>query len=131
MNNYYSNTIKIDGNLYYLLNDGIQYDFENLRLAFLCKDKTFDEIEQMLSDLPETIYIYDSTGIEVTGSFTGYSILNALTKKNAQQLHEDPDYFIVDVTFSKPDLQMQIDETKDDIEVINGAIEELAEIIGG
>ena len=118
------NTIKFGSKTFTLLDDGINYDDNYLKLTFYLADTTIVELEELVSNVDETIYIYDETGKIITGSFKGYTELVSIEKILGENVKAK-------VVLEKPSLKKLIAQNTADIEIANGAIAELAEIIGG
>ena len=125
-------SIKLKDFWYEIPNDGIGYDDLHLSLAVIAHEETVEDMEKILSPVPNPIEIYNEDHSEVILMFTEYSRVRVISKEYDSHIDgTDRIADIIRISLEKPTLEEKVAQNTEDIEIINGAIEELAEIIGG
>lgn len=125
------NVIYLKGILFNILDDGLNVSNDILNMTILPNDHTLDQIESLAKGIEDPILIYDEAGTTVVGRFSGYSKLIGIKKtldyKSFDKIYPE----VVTITYAKPDITDTVEQNSYDIEMLNGAVEELAQIIGG
>ena len=125
------NVVYLKGILFNILDDGLNVSNDILNMTILPNGRTLDQIESLAKGIEDPILIYDEAGTTVVGRFSGYSKMIGI-KKTLDYKYFDKTYpEVVTITYAKPDITDTVEQNSYDIEMLNGAVEELAQIIGG
>lgn len=125
------NVVYLKGILFNILDDGLNVSNDILNMTILPNGRTLDQIESLAKGIEDPILIYDEAGTTVVGRFSGYSKLIGI-KKTLDYKYFDKIYpEVVTISYAKPDINDTVEQNTYDIEMLNGAVEELAQIIGG
>ena len=124
------NKLKINGKSYDVLDNGVIYSPEALRIAFVADGMTVDMLKSELAKLGGNFDLYDDDGATVVATYNGYTkIESIMTHYNANLGSKTSD--VLEFVMNKPTLQDTVSQNSADITAINEAIASLAEIVGG
>ena len=124
------NKLKINGKFYDVLDNGVNYSPEALRMAFVADGMTVDSLKYELEKFGGNFDLYSDDVATVVATYNGYTkIESIMTHYNVNLGSTKSD--ILEFVMSKPTLQDTVSKNSADITAINGAIAALAEIVGG
>ena len=124
------NKLKINGKSYDVLDNGVIYSPEALRMAFVADGMTVDALKSELAKFGGNFDLYDDDGATVVATYNGYTkIESIMTHYNVNLGSTKSD--ILEFVVNKPTLQDTVSRNSADITAINEAIASLAEIVGG
>ena len=124
------NKLKINGKFYDVLDNGLNYSPEALRVAFVADGMTVDTLKSELAKFDGNFELYSDDGTTVVATYNGYTkIESIMTHYNANLGSKTSD--VLEFVMNKPTLQDTVSQNSADITAINEAIASLAEIVGG
>ena len=124
------NKLKINGKFYDVLDNGVNYSHEALRIAFVADGMTVDALKSELAKFGGNFDLYSDDGAAVVATYNGYTkIESIMTHYNANLGSKTSD--VIEFVMNKPTLQDTVSQNTADITAINEAIASLAEIVGG
>lgn len=124
------NKLKINGKFYEVLDNGVNYSPEALRMAFVAAGMTVDTLKSELAKFGGNLDLYSDDGATVVATYNGYTKIESIvTHYNANLGSTTTD--ILEFVMNKPTLQDTVNQNSADITAINEAIASLAEIVGG
>lgn len=124
------NKLKINGKFYDVLDNGVNYSPEALRMAFVADGMTVDALKSELEKFGGNFDLYSDDGATVVATYNGY------TKIESIMMHYNANFGspmadVLEFVMNKPTLQDTVNQNVADITAINEAIASLAEIVGG
>lgn len=124
------NKLKINNKFYNVLDNGVNYSPEALRMAFVADGMTVDTLKSELAKFGGNFDLYSDDGATVVATYNGYTkIESIMTHYNVNLGNIKSD--ILEFVMNKPTLQETVSQNTADITAINEAIASLAEIVGG
>lgn len=124
------NKLKINGKFYDVLDNGVNYSPEALRIAFVADGMTVDALKSELEKFGGNFDLYSDDGATVVATYNGYTkIESIMTHYNVNIGSKTSD--TLEFVMNKPTLQDTVSQNTADITAINEAIASLAEIVGG
>ena len=124
------NKLKINGKFYDVLDNGVNYSPEALRMAFVADGMSVDTLKSELAKFGGNFDLYSDDGATVVATYNGYTkIESIMTHYNANIGIKTTD--VIEFVMNKPTLQETVSQNTADITAINEAIASLAEIVGG
>ena len=124
------NKLKINGKFYDVLDNGVNYSTEALRMAFVADGMTVDALKSELAMFGGNFDLYSDDGATVVATYNGYTkIESIMTHYNANIGSKTSD--VLEFVMNKPTLQDTVNQNSAEITAINEAIASLAEIVGG
>lgn len=124
------NKLKINNKFYDVLDNGVNYSPEALRMAFISDGMTVDALKSELAKFSGNFDLYSDDGATVVATYNGYTkIESIMTHYNVNLGSTKSD--ILEFVMNKPTLQDTVTQNTSDITAINEAIAALAEIVGG
>lgn len=124
------NKLKINGKFYDVLDNGVNYSPEALRMAFVADGMTVDALKSELEKFGGNFDLYSDDGATVVATYNGYTkIESIMTNYNVNLGSKTAD--TLEFVMNKPTLQDTVSQNTADITAINEAIASLAEIVGG
>lgn len=124
------NKLKINGKFYDVLDNGVNYSPEALRIAFVADGMTVDVLKSELEKFGGNFDLYSDDGATVVATYNGYTkIESIMTHYNVNIGSKTSD--TIEFVMNKPTLQDTVSQNTADITAINEAISSLAEIVGG
>lgn len=124
------NKLKINGKFYDILDNGVNYSPEELRIAFVADGMTVDALKSELAMFGGNFDLYSDDGATVVATYNGYTkIESIMTHYNVNLGSKTSD--ILEFVMNKPTLQDTVNQNSADITAINEAIASLSEIVGG
>ena len=124
------NKLKINGKFYDVLDNGVNYSPEALRMAFVADGMTVDALKSELAKFDGNFELYSDDGTTVVATYNGYTKIESIViHYNANLGSTKAD--ILEFVMNKPTLQDTVTQNTADITAINEAIVSLAEIVGG
>ena len=124
------NKLKINGKFYDVLDNGVNYSPEALRVAFVADGMTVDTLKSELAKFGGNFDLYSDYGATVVATYNRYTkIESIMTHYNVNLGSKTSD--VLEFVMNKPTLQDTVTQNTADITAINEAIASLAEIVGG
>lgn len=124
------NKLKINGKFYDVLDNGVNYSPEALRMAFVADGMTVDVLKSELEKFGGNFDLYSDDGTTVVATYNGYTkIESIMTHYNVNIGSKTSD--TLEFVMNKPTLQDTVSQNTADITAINEAIASLAEIVVG
>ena len=124
------NKLKINNKFYNVLDNGVNYSPEALRMAFVADGMTVDTLKSELAKFGGNFDLYSDDGATVVATYNGYTkIESIMTHYNVNLGNIKSD--ILEFVMNKPTLKETVSQNTADITAINEAIASLAEIVGG
>lgn len=124
------NKLKINNKFYNVLDNGVNYSPEALRMAFVADGMTVNTLKSELAKFGGNFDLYSDDGATVVATYNGYTkIESIMTHYNVNLGNIKSD--ILEFVMNKPTLKETVSQNTADITAINEAIASLAEIVGG
>lgn len=124
------NKLKINGKFYDVLDNGVNYSPEALRMAFVADGMTVDVLKSELEKFGGNFDLYSDDGATLVATYNGYTkIESIMTHYNVNIGSKTSD--TLEFVMNKPTLQDTVSQNTADITAINEAIASLAEIVVG
>lgn len=106
------NAVKFDNTWFTIPGHGIGYNDKYLTLEVLAEDTSVDQMEELLTPVPELIEIYADDRVTKTGEFKGYTILSSLMKGYGKLVLQDVKEDTITIEFRNPELEEKVDKNE-------------------
>ena len=103
------NAVKFKDTWFTIPGHGIGYDNTYLTLEVLANGTSVDQMEELLTPVPETIEIYSEDHLTKTGEFKGYTVLSSLMKGFGKLVLEDVKEDTITIELRNPELEEKVD----------------------
>lgn len=104
------NSVKFKDTWFNIPGDGIGCNDEIVSLTVIANGTTVDEMEELVTPVPEVIEIYDEDRETKTGEFVGFTNLKMIAKNLNQKIYDTEEREdTITVQFAVPDLYQRMD----------------------